>query len=94
MHDALRSAGDGVQTSDVDAPEVVDRKLSLIVAHLRRDELARLRSFYAHSANCERRRSRTRAASVSDGASVTDVPRSSAPASPDAMDPRDYLGRC
>lgn len=86
VYDPLCSAAGGVHKSFGDAPEVVDRSLSLILWLSKRHEPARSGSLSAHSANREPRQSRTRA--------MSDTPRSLAPVSFAATDPRDYPGRC
>lgn len=63
VHAALRDAAGGFHESGFGVAEVVDRSLSLIVWHSKRDESAMPRSSSAHLANLERPQSRTRAAS-------------------------------
>lgn len=92
VHDALRSAVGGVKKSFDDVSKVVDRSLSLIVGHQKRDVSTKPGSPSAHSANCEPRRSQTSAASEKERVSMSNKNRSSAPAFPGATDSCSYFG--
>lgn len=74
VHDGHCGAADGVPKLFVDAPEVVDRSLSLIVGHEGRDELAKPGSCSTHHTNFELRQSWIRAAFNSKGALMSDTP--------------------
>lgn len=65
VHGSLHYAGGGVQKLIADAPEVVDRSLSLIDEHPKRGESAKLKFFSAHFSNRERGQKRARVASDS-----------------------------
>lgn len=85
VHDALQEAARGVQRPFVDS-EVVGRNLNLIVAILKRYELANPWYLSAHSASCVQRQCRTRVASYSRAALIGDTFCSSAPAFRGATD--------
>lgn len=58
VHDGLHSVAGGVHKTIASASEVVDRCLSLIVGHSKRDGLVKALSLSAHSENCEKQQSR------------------------------------
>lgn len=94
VHDALLDAASDAQKLLVDASKYVARNLSLVVGHSKRKKSARLGSSSAHSATHEQRQSRTWAVCDSGDVPRTDTPRSSAPASSDTKNPREYSGQC
>lgn len=67
MNNTLCSAAGDIQNSFVNAPDFIDRSLSLIVGYSKRDVSVRLGSSTAYSANREERQVRTMAASDGGG---------------------------
>lgn len=94
VQDALCDAAGGTQKLFVEASEVVDRSLSLIVEHSPRDESAGPVSSSKHSASCERPQSQIGAAFDSGCVSMSSTLWSSAPSSSGATVSCAYLGRC
>lgn len=82
----LREAAGVVRKALVDAPDVMNRTLSLIVGYSKRGEPARPGSYSAHSANCDPQ-SLTMAAFDSESGPMSDTLWSSASVSPGVTDP-------
>lgn len=72
----------------------MDRSLSLIFGHSNCDDLSRLGSSSAHSANRGQRQNWTKPASDTWGAHMANTIWSFAPVFPVEMSPRDYGDRC
>lgn len=72
----------------------MDRYLNLAVAHSNCNDLARVKSSFAHFANHEPQLNRTKAASQSAGDLMSDLPWNLASVPPGATDPCDYPGGC
>lgn len=94
VRDAICGAARDVQKSFVHAAEVVDKSVSMIVGHPKLDETATPGSSSAYPMNHESRRSRTRDPSERGGAPVSDILRSSAPASSAATKFSEFPSRC
>lgn len=93
VQDAFCSAAGGVKKSFDEDSKVVDRSSCLIVELCRHDESAKPASLLAHSASGKPPMSWTRAACNGGDAPISGILWSSAPAFPDATDPRNYPGQ-
>lgn len=71
----------------------MDKSLTLIVGHANHGDLAKQKSFLAHSASFETQRGSARAASDSVGVPTNNTPRISASATLGTTDLCDYSGR-
>lgn len=72
-HDALYDAAGGVQKVFGNVSEVVDKSLSSIAGHSKRDESACPRSLFEHPASRGQRQNWTKAASDNKGVPMSDT---------------------